>query len=397
MTSKRLVVIDPGFQGTGGHHLSTNGMIASRASEAGLECVVVANARCGTEALAPFYADVLPALSHGIYHQRQTLDVDELRGLNQRAAADLVTIPESMFDADTHVLVHTVSSANILAIAEFLASCVREHGCSATLGLMFPPGVSAAGEVLDMPEESIYRKALAVVEETDDLTAFGIGASIAEAASCLVSSPIESLAPPVSRPTEAQLDKARSKILLYVGDSRNDKGFYLIPETLRMLLERGVKRPIVVQLSTIHPVMHGSLADRIRELAVRYPNVELCEGRASNDLYKAWWSSAALACMFYDQRQYGHQTSNLCWEAMSYGVPAVVSPGLWHATELRRYGFHFVEATGQWPSDCADAVVSALANLAALAHSARAHRLEFLEQSSELGVFEPVDRWLRQR
>ena len=391
--SRQLVIIDPAFQGTGGHHLSTNTMLAQRAVASGLKVVVVASEHCAPEALADAGATILPLLRHGIYHQHSDGDERNLAALNEAATTDLLSVPEELFGEETFVLVHTTNETNVLAVAESLTSWNSRFGAQGALILMFPVGVSPEGDVYDSTVRDVHAKALHQLSTVGKVRVYGIGESIAAAANELGSLRVEVVAPPIDRPDDGVLSQNPTRILLYMGDSRNDKGFHLVPETLRLLVERGVESQIVVQLSTVHPVLHAAYADQVREIASQHRNVEVIEGRISPERYRSLWATAKLACMFYDPRRYQHQTSNVCWESMAYGVPAVVGPNLWHGSELRRYGFEFIESETTWPNDQAAAIEIALARNDQLLVRARADRQQFLSSTNTDGLYEPVRTW----
>ena len=383
----RLVIVDPTFQGAGGHHLSTNLLLAEAAAAADLSTVLVCHRNFESTDFQHLDVEVLPMLHHDIYHQYESGDSLALSRLNAAAYEGFSQIPSDVLSGAS-IFLHTTNETEIQGFSRFvLDRLTAGQNARWTIGIMYPPGVGR-GEVFDLATAKVYQQALAPLISRREVSVCGIGESIAEDLEALLGHRVGVLPPPFALPASSGGERPgdgedpEDLTLFFVGDARSDKGFHLVPKTMRILLAAGAATRFVVQVPQNPSATQAMFVRQLEVLQDSYPSqVLLYSGRVDDATYEGWWSQASLCCLFYDQRQYRYQTSGICWEAMASAVPVVTAPGLWHATELRRYGFDVVEAATYWPESLAEAVVEARSRLAELRETATAQSAIFLEKN----------------
>ena len=398
MTIKRLVVVDSSFDGAMGHHRLLNQNLLTIADRRGLEPVLLCGGEVGDLTGFPDSADIRPIISHGIYHRFGRHGVERVLGFNRRALDNLRALPADLFDEHTAVYVHTTTEVEVLALSTWLNELAEERGVRSVLSMMFPPfgaEVSAAYSPSRATiTAAVYRRALEAIYNQPLITVAAYGAGLASTYQQFSGQPCPILPAPILplEPTAAEPvsdAEAQPSVLLYAGDGRNDKGLHLTAAVARQLLAADVDLDITIQVSGVYALQHEAALAEISMLA-KNSELNFIDGRVDPDAYKALWLRTELVCCFYDAREYAFKTSGVGWEAMQYGVPAVLAPGLWHAAEFDYYGHPHVDAEAYWPDELADAVLRAAKDRARLAALASQSSERFLLENEVSQLLAPV-------
>lgn len=162
--------------------------------------------------------------------------------------------------------------------------------------------------------------------------------------------PIEGFAPP-DKELDFSPDSIFSRYNLqnnghvhfgFMGDSRNHKGFSLLPVMIEKVLAAGKdKIDFVIQCpnSEYESALVPPGLRELQLLAENYPgNVTLLYERLSDEDYLNVFRFLNAAMIPYTDPQFTEGTSNVFTEAAALGKPVVVSNNTWMSLEMKKYG-----------------------------------------------------------
>lgn len=243
------------------------------------------------------------------------------------------------------LLYHTMSweHATALSLAIGLLGD-RRNWLQHLVFLMYSPGVDEAGKVYDVRRRLNFRLAFAslATQQGVDLHAGCSEYAAAYAALLGQAKPL-----PIHpcflgdwhvRP-ECDRSELSDRILLYVGEIKQEKGFLSLPRVVEDLARRAPGQArLIIQFVNVRNEAGKQVLDALAELATRYPQVELHHGFWSDEQLHDAMATTGAFHMNYDAAAYAHKTSGLLWLAAWHQLPVAVPPGTWLEREARRLG-----------------------------------------------------------
>ncbi len=148
---------------------------------------------------------------------------------------------------------------------------------------------------------------------------------------------------PLPHPITSLAVRSSGKVIqvCYSGDARCEKGFDLLPEIIRRVLEafRGRRKIcFVIQANAPSTGLERNARNALKSLKSFDPSavslILQSQGRAA---YEATILSSDIMLLPYKASQYRFRSSGVLIEALSAGVPVLVPDGTWLANELRRF------------------------------------------------------------
>lgn len=128
----------------------------------------------------------------------------------------------------------------------------------------------------------------------------------------------------------------------FMGDSRNHKGFSMLPKMIeKVLRQHKEKISFVIQCpnSEYYNTETPPGLKELQELAENHrENIRLVYERLSDENYINLYRSLDAVMIPYTHPHFTEGTSNVFTEAVSIGKPLVVSKNTWMSSELKKYG-----------------------------------------------------------
>lgn len=167
----------------------------------------------------------------------------------------------------------------------------------------------------------------------------------------------------------------------YLGDSRDGKGFELLPALIQTRLAGAGSEVFVVQCACNDFATSASPAlAAMEDLAARVPSrVRLVSGVLSTEEYLSLLASLDLVLLPYTHPFFREGTSNVFAESMAFAKPVLVPAGTWMAAELARSGAGLSYEPGD-PGALADRLGQLLAERATHVERATAFAPEWRRQ-----------------
>lgn len=264
-----------------------------------------------------------------------------------------------------HVLYHTLSweHATALGLAIRLLGA-RGARLRHLAFLMYSPGIDETGAVFDVPRSLNFRLAFRTLARLPGVALYAGCSEYATAYARLLGLeqplPLHPCflgdwreRPRRVRPAEPE------RILLYVGEIKQDKGFLDLPRLVEDLLADAPQRRYVVQFVEVRNEAGATVLRTLQALAAQHPQLEVHHGFWSEPQLREMLADCDALCMNYDPAVYTHKTSGLLWLAAWYGLTVWVPQGSWLEREAKRLGMAHV--AGAWPVRFEGAAVDAAA------------------------------------
>ena len=139
-----------------------------------------------------------------------------------------------------------------------------------------------------------------------------------------------------------KLKDSKNKILLYSGEVKKDKGFYILPEVLKSLQQKwGTDISTVVHLSK--KTLNLQQEQIITEGKFIDSKIKIITSFLSTDDILALYKNCDSILLNYDNEAYRNKTSGVMWLAVQLGVTCVVTAETWMHRELLALNVdHFV-------------------------------------------------------
>lgn len=347
---KRMAIVETSLTEPRGHMIAAIEVFVDIARSMDLEPVIIGNKKfkgegiSGVKVKAEFSKSIyeissLPSMNDqltrfGVFRDTFT---KELKGVLDRYGGE-----------DTLFFYPTVNEYLIGALADVLKSRAFSAAEYHLICLMLETGVQRddAGEpkVVDPIKVELFREAFATLagacgpRQENRLQDHTHIAAISEThrANYQLLSPIPIRSMPPLYGFSGKLDKInadivkapdRKRVLLYLGEAKEDKGFALAPKVAESLLAQDSSLELVVQVHNATTPAEQEAAERLRAMAGR--NLRIYEGFLPRDVYMNLLAATDAVVMAYDPKRYACKTSGVFWEAMSFGAPVVVPDQTW--------------------------------------------------------------------
>jgi hypothetical protein len=158
----------------------------------------------------------------------------------------------------------------------------------------------------------------------------------------------------------------------FLGHQRPEKGFHLIPEIARRLVQGG---------SPVKLLVHNSAPDdspitrELRELASKNAQMTLVEESGDQTHWQGLLDRSDLVVLPYEPNRYRDSGSGLATEAVSDGIPMVVPSGTTMETLAVNYQGSATSFSGWEAAEVTNAIERAVTNFEVLASQAEAGAL----------------------
>lgn len=362
----RLVVVDPSYGSTVGHHGEVNRPLLAMLKQGGWNVELWADVALEAEAGAP---EALRGVFSGCgyvdpSHWRDLMGMVQL---GRRVEQQMAEAAQGEGEPVAGWLAHSLLPFQLLGLARHLAGTPSAR---VLISVMFAPGETLAASADDGPATAICRVALAALassasQQGHRLTlAFSSRQQEALYAPLLAATGLEGagLHPPVvgagcqpASPPEG----SPPLVLLHWGDLKPGKGREVSLEVLEAVLERGVPEALRGWGWLFHVHCRSPLPPSDVDVLTRAEDaglgLEWLQGEVESAVMHSWLARCPLALLAYDPVLYGQRSSGLLWQwtasraALGLGMAAVGHGHGWLAAEAMELGVSWfvpAEASG---------------------------------------------------
>lgn len=353
-----LVIVDPALGRTGAHNQGFIEMLVQQGIEPGRLGIWCNGAMAGDvrDHLAAGGVVVKPMFSVDFYQLAAkgggvADHWDWIYRLTNEYLATLRQVLDRWPGESIRLLYHTMSwehaTALSLAIRLFGGEGGRLHHL---VLLMYSPGIDQEGRTFDPDKRLNFRLAFVALDELPNVDLYASCSEYAVAYGTLLKRAEPLPLHPCflgdwrDRPDHSQHEAAK-RILLYVGEIKQEKGFLALPKvTMRLLETTPDDHRLVIQFVGVRNEAGRHVLQQLSELAASHERIELHHGFWPEEQLLRNLSTCSIFRMDYDAAAYAHKTSGLLWLAAWYRLPVVVPENTWLEREARRLGMAVVPA-----------------------------------------------------
>lgn len=322
----RVGIVDPGFEGLGGHHYDWNVSIVEECARRNLEVRIAAHRNVNGEAAR---LPVERVFSHSIYDEvvysgwRERIQV--------RAVDDLAALRGWHLTPEDVLVVHSVARAHFGALSDWMCAQPAEARprCVVLHNVAWFGGERKVGRY-EWSDD--FRAAAERLSAATRVTFGAINEALCRDWEAHSGQPARLHPIPCARVPSPHDARPR---FAFLGGGRYEKGFDLLPEVLRLLFRACPDAEAVVQSSAIHPSSEET-AEQLQELALGQPRLRLYRGAATRDDYRRMLAETTAMLLPYDPFWYGARGSGVFADGMAAGLPLVLPAGTWMAHEWSR-------------------------------------------------------------
>ena len=339
----KVWLLDPGLLNRHGHHFHTDRALVREFRRRGAEIEVFGNRDVEPEILEEMA--VAPVFRATAYPSR-----DGAR--NRDHAADIAShnrlVEEDLRRADVTlgrrdlILVPTARDIHLAGMLRWYRSLTEPRPVVA-LRLVFTPWFRVRPEERDAAVATSAEQLAAwaslsrvvLSAESEPLASYFTG---------LIGKPLWPLPLPLAHATQRNGRRPvadRTIRVVFLGEARREKGFHLLADALRRVVNRCPQIELTVQTSCLFDVDQAEVT-RLRSLPIEVRTIDQPLSRRD---YQSLLKQSDLILAAYDPIAYELRTSSIFLEAVGAGKPVLVSAGTWMAQEARRLGLIDVTAT----------------------------------------------------
>lgn len=319
----RLVIVEPAYASTVGHHGEVNRPLLAALQRAGWQAELWADVALEAEATAP---QPLRGVFSGCGYEdpRHWRDLGGMVQLARRLEQQLELANHGL-NVDAWVA-HSLLPFQLLGLARWLA---RAPAAAVLISLMFAPGETLEGEAGDPQAIANCRVALAALAKATAQQGHLLTLAMPSRQHLDLYAPLlegMGLPPAVLHPpvvgagcTPLAVDPDQVPlVLLHWGDRKAGKPHREGLQVLRTLLEEGVPEALSGWGWLWHqhsrepwPAAEAALLAQAKEAGV---NLLLLDGEVVSEAMQQWLARCALALLAYDPQRYRHRSSGLLWQ-----------------------------------------------------------------------------------
>ncbi|GAB3343664.1 glycosyltransferase [Marilutibacter aestuarii] len=347
-----IVLVDPALGRTGAHNrgfaelfaswIQVGGILANVRMEEALRSslgrqLALVEARFDVD----FYA--LAGKQGGVAHHW-----DWVFGLSLGYRQALEVALERWPSGPLRILYHTLSWEHAAALSLALhALGPRGDRLQHIALLMYSPGVDCEGRSLDAGKAMNFRLAFDALRGAGDVRLYASCGEYSEAYRHLLGLPSPLDIHPCFLGNwdlpSARVRNARERVILYLGEVKQDKGALELPDRLRRELaaSRG-KRQFLLQFSSVRTDAARQLLSELHDIARGRDDVRIHEGFWSDEQLVEVLSGSGVLRLDYDAPAYAHKTSGLLWLAAWHRLDVTVPAGSWLEREALRLGMNIL-------------------------------------------------------
>lgn len=359
-SAKKILIVDSGMKNLGGHNFSYTRAVQNALAQKGYETDVLAN-KALPEELAQS-SGYQPTFTYGAYDFPPPARIDRvLKYIHSQSdvyANELKNYFKNKLSDYAAVFCHTIGDFELLGWNKFL-SRVPEFDSQLMLLLRTTPGFARMSflkrgfhpyhGIRPQYARKIYNKLknrFTLLTDSESLTEDY--ASVYKHRIVTLPIPINKYFLEQTSESDSSLEEFKNRYNLndktgirigYMGDAREVKGFYLLPEMVKAVLEKTENVSLAFQCPK---PMGGEMPRGVIEMN---EIAESANGRVT--LVSERLSEADYANMFrcldsvlipYPSPVYREATSGIFAEAVALGKPTIVTKNSWMAHELEKFG-----------------------------------------------------------
>jgi len=361
----RLVIVDPAYATTVGHHGEVNRPLLQELSEAGWQAELWADVALEAIPSAP---QPLQGVFSGCGYE-DPRHWRELGGMLQLARRleqqlELAANPGPAVEA---WLAHSLLPFQLLGLARYLS---RAPAARVLVSLMFAPGETLGGGLDREQATANARVALAALGKACRQQGHRLTLACSSqqhqslyapllSTTGLPEAPIHpAVVGPGSQPDPAAAD-ATPLVLLHWGDLKAGKGQHQALALLQSLLEQGVPTPLQGWGWLWHQHSAEALTEAEVQLLQRAETAGIglvrLEGEVGSAAMHSWLAQCPLALLAYDPQRYQQRSSGMLWQWAASRMAIACTPigsGVgfgegWLAVEAQQLGLDWQVPTGR--------------------------------------------------
>lgn len=359
----RLVIIDPGFSNSNGHHHTVNLLLNSVFSSHTADLVIFAAKDIDTNTLKQAISNhvhIFPYFTTPCYPPNaNSLPRRQHEVLSKLFSIELISLFESSFFVnDDCVLIHTAFSFHISGLARALWFLKGKYHGKVLISMMFHPAArlvskGTGGEELECFDSREYLRHKFALSTLHSAAA-RIGVNVMLTVPCRSYQKVyQTLWPfdkvevhpavgyrPLPSPT---IKSARLRVLLYLGGPKADKGIEFAARLGAAVAEKHPAAEFVFHFNDEFPGAsnYAYVIEELKQAGEANKNVEVLFGNLGDDHYDRLLQSCQIICLLYDPAEYSFKTSGIFWDALRCpNIGWLVSRDTWVASELDQLGLH---------------------------------------------------------
>ncbi len=372
----RLYVADPGLKTWNGHHAASLGALGLACGKERVEffCHRSPERMLQAEAMR-LGVRVTPLFCRFFYEAFESSGtIVELNEYINSLARDYMRLLDHLGRTGSAGLVlhHTMDWPHLVALG-IANAC--QPGSSLPLThlvfLMFNPGMDHAAQMLDQRRFLNYRVALARLAKQHNVRLFASGREHATAYSALApdhrpfpvhpsflchGNSVEKCEHALSAKC-LRLPLKGSKLILYLGDAKAEKGFCKLPDLIHMLSPYLDERSeVIIQYNLVDALASDDLlavAGTLRAMSGADRRIRILPSFLSDRELMDLISRSSLVVFSYDPQAYAHKSSGILWQVCCCRVPVVLIGESWLSREARRLHprYRVYGALHEWHSE----------------------------------------------
>ncbi|EOW0801513.1 hypothetical protein ACN2MB_002434 [Vibrio parahaemolyticus] len=354
----KIVILDPGLREHGGHHVGLVSQIKESETllKKGVSVEVLGNVAASQEvqqSLSRSNFLFTPYFGTNFYqHFYSDKDLSTFTPYVRALSVEYFRAILNYKDSDVTFFYHTLNWEHGYALALALGALERTPAYKNKnpkhqhlIGLMFSPQYFDSTDT-QRRQQRLMRFSLGFrkLQSFHNVQFFSADFEVTQAYQQLLD--INDIKPfPCGLVSSSQLAESKCKqtssnrVLLYVGDAKDNKGFLELPKLLESLLEPTADPSVRF---VIHYTITNDRRDlqnvhsQLTELAKRDSRIELQYGFLSEQEMHELWLSADSVALNYDSQLYANQSSGILWLSAAYDVNVHLLSDTWLNREARR-------------------------------------------------------------
>jgi hypothetical protein len=350
----RLVIVEPAYASTVGHHGEVNRPLLAALTAAGWQAELWTDLALEGEPRKPLgMRGVFSGCGYG--DPRQWREVGGALVLARQLEQQL-QLASATGEPVAAWLGHSLLPFQVLGLARQLS---RAPAAAVLLSLMFAPGETLQGPAGDPQAIATARVALAALAKACERQGHQLTLAFPSrrhellyapllAATGLTSAGVHPAVVGAGCKPEAPPAGAAPLVLLHWGDQKNGKGRHEALAVLANLLERTTPEPLQHWGWLFHQHSSEALPEQERALLEQAQAAELglvwLQGEVESAAMGQWLARCPLALLAYDQQRYAERSSGMLWQwaasrgALQQPAAAVGHGSGWLAVEAAELG-----------------------------------------------------------
>lgn len=277
----------------------------------------------------------LPTWARGRSSDRAISERRTARLQNASFAQDLAALPPDLWASDKLWVVPGLSQNQILGLVRALVAVPEATRPRTVCQLMFPPDWTPWGRIARRGD-ALYRKAFRLAAPLVGKSLFFTAENEPIAALYRERFGIEAKILPVPfGGTRPALPREGHPTFGFLGYSKSDKGFHLLPQAIALCRESGIDAEFTIQIR--HDGWEAETVAAEQALR-RMDSIRIIDGVLDDDGFATEADAIDAMLLPYDPVLFGLRGSGLFTQSVAAGRPVVAAQGTFAAAEIARGG-----------------------------------------------------------